>query len=59
MVDIGLVNHGWQYVWWQRDLGIHPAGFTAEVRPHGVVLLRLAPAPASETARTLGGTSRL
>jgi alpha-galactosidase len=31
-------------LWRQKDLGVHPAGFTAEIRPHGVVLVRLVPA---------------
>lgn len=34
-------------LWRQKDLGVHPAGFAAEVRPHGVVLVRLTPAQAS------------
>jgi len=28
-------------LWRQKDLGIHAEGFTAEVRPHGVVLVRV------------------
>ncbi len=28
-------------LWRQKDLGIHAEGFSAEVRPHGVVLVRL------------------
>lgn len=31
-------------LWRQQDLGVHPAGFTAEIRSHGVVLVRLTPA---------------
>jgi alpha-galactosidase len=30
-------------LWRQKDLGIHAEQFTAEVRPHGVVLVRLRP----------------
>jgi len=30
-------------LWRQKDLGIHTERFTAEVRPHGVVLVRLTP----------------
>jgi len=30
-------------LWRQKDLGVHTEGFTAEVRPHGVVLVRLVP----------------
>ena len=32
-------------LWRQKDLGVHADGFTADVRPHGVVMVRLAPAP--------------
>jgi alpha-galactosidase len=32
-------------LWRQKDLGVHADGFAAEVRPHGVVLVRLTPAP--------------
>ena len=31
-------------LWRQKDLGVHTEEFTAEVRPHGVVLVRLTPA---------------
>lgn len=31
-------------LWRQKDLGIHSEGFTADVRPYGVVLVRLEPA---------------
>ena len=31
-------------LWRQKDLGIHSEKFTAEVRPHGVVLVRVVPA---------------
>ena len=30
-------------LWRQKDLGVHSEEFTAEVRPHGVVLVRLIP----------------
>ncbi len=33
-------------LWRQKDLGIHSEKFTAEVQPHGVVLVRLTPAVA-------------
>jgi hypothetical protein len=35
-------------LWRQKDLGIHSEKFTAEVRPHGVVLVRLTPTAALE-----------
>jgi hypothetical protein len=35
-------------LWRQKDLGVHSEKFTAEVRPHGVVLVRLMPATAPE-----------
>jgi alpha-galactosidase len=35
-------------LWRQKDLGVHCEQFTTEVRPHGVVLVRLAPAPLPE-----------
>lgn len=35
-------------LWRQKDLGVHAEEFTAEVRPHGVVLVRLTPAEARE-----------
>ena len=35
-------------LWRQKELGIHSERFTAEVRPHGVVLVRLTPAAAPE-----------
>jgi alpha-galactosidase len=35
-------------LWRQEDLGVHSEKFTAEVRPHGVVLVRLTPAAAPE-----------
>ncbi len=31
-------------LWRQKDLGVHTEGFTADVRSHGVVLVRLTPA---------------
>ena len=31
-------------LWRQKDLGVHTKQFSAEVRPHGVVLVRLTPA---------------
>ncbi len=37
-------------LWRQKDLGVHIDRFSADVRSHGVVLVRLVPAPASETA---------
>jgi hypothetical protein len=37
-------------LWRQKDLGVHAEKFTAEVRPHGVVLVRLTPAAVSENA---------
>jgi alpha-galactosidase len=30
-------------LWRQKDLGVHPSGYTTPVRPHGVVLVRVAP----------------
>jgi alpha-galactosidase len=51
-------------LWRQRDLGIHTDQFTAEVRSHGVVLVRLAPLtepepgsadPAQNAAVTVNG----
>ena len=50
--DLGLA--GPQQVrdlWRQRDLGIHPSELAAEVRPHGVVLVRAAPAPQASAPR--------
>lgn len=44
-------------LWRQKDLGVYTDRFTADVRPHGVVLVRLAPASVSEDAGTHGGTS--
>jgi alpha-galactosidase len=40
-------------LWRQKDLGIYSEEFTAEVRPHGVVLARLTPAtvPQNGSAR--------
>ena len=37
-------------LWRQQDRGIHPAGFTAEVRPHGVVLVRVTPVSPAQRA---------
>jgi alpha-galactosidase len=31
-------------LWRQKDLGVHADGFAAEVRPHGVVMVRVTPA---------------
>ncbi len=36
-------------LWPQKDLGIYANAFTAQVRPHGVVFVRLVPATATET----------
>jgi alpha-galactosidase len=30
-------------LWRQKDLGAHPAGFAADIRPHGVVMVRVTP----------------
>jgi alpha-galactosidase len=35
-------------LWRQKDLGAHAKKFTAEVRPHGVVLVRLTPTVKAE-----------
>ena len=35
-------------LWRQKDLGVHSEEFTAEVRPHGVVLVRLTPGAAPD-----------
>ncbi len=32
-------------LWRQKDLGVHAAGFAADIRPHGVVMVRVAPFP--------------
>jgi alpha-galactosidase len=37
-------------LWRQRDLGVHSDKFAAEVRPHGVVLVRLTRAAEREQA---------
>ena len=42
-------------LWRQKDLGIHPEKYTAEVNPHGVVMVRLTPVATPEepdTSRT-------
>ncbi len=36
-------------LWRQKDLGVHTANFTADVRSHGVVLVRLVPASSTIT----------
>ena len=36
-------------LWRQKDLGVHEETFTTEVKPHGVVLVRLSPAKAADT----------
>ena len=38
-------------LWRQKDLGVHSERFTAEVRPHGVVLVRLTPAAVPDQAQ--------
>jgi len=30
-------------LWRQKDLGVHPTGFAADIRPHGVVMVRVTP----------------
>ena len=30
-------------LWRQKDLGVHATGFAADIRPHGVVMVRVTP----------------
>ncbi len=39
-------------LWRQKDLGVYSESYTAEVRPHGVVLVRLTPAATADQARS-------